>query len=118
MALCTLPLALVPTWGAAGAGFLSSTVFFSLTVGPVRVFSQRLVAPRWRATMASAFMTGAALAFAVVALIGGYAIVALGYLALFLVAAGLMAAGGAIFWFWFRVPRGEFARQAAHEAGD
>ena len=118
MALCALPLALVPTWGAAGAGFVSSTLFFSLTVGPIRVFSQGLVAPRWRATMASAFMMGAALAFAAVALIGGYAIVTMGYQALFLVAIGLMAAGGIVFWFWFRVPRGESTHQPAAEVGD
>jgi MFS family permease len=107
MALCTLPLALVPHWTAAGFGFASATSFFSMTSGPVRVFSQELVAPRWRATMASAFMMGAGLAFSVVSLVGGYAIVTLGYNTLFLVATGLMAAGGLFFWFVFRVRRGE-----------
>jgi predicted MFS family arabinose efflux permease len=117
-ALCTLPLALVPTWGAAGISYVTSAIFFSVTVGPVRVFSQSLVAPRWRATMASAFMMGAALAFAVVAFIGGYAIVTLGYQALFLVAASLSAASGFVYWFWFRVPRGEQDRQSRPRIGD
>jgi MFS family permease len=111
MALCTLPLALVPHWTAAGAGFVSSTVFFAMTTGPMRVFSQELVAPRWRATIASAFMMGAGLAFSIASLLGGYAIVNFGYGLLFLTGAALIAAGGLIFWFFFRIPRGEFAHQ-------
>jgi MFS family permease len=107
MALCTLPLALVPHWTAAGLGFVGSTASFLTTVGPIRVYSQELVAPRWRATMASAFMMGAGLAFSGMSLVGGYVIVALGYRTLFLAGAGMMAAGGLLFWSYFRVPRGE-----------
>lgn len=107
MALCTLPLALVPHWTAAGLGFVGSTASFLTTVGPLRVFSQELVAPRWRATMASAFMMGAGLAFSGMSLVGGYVIVALGYRILFLAGAGMMAAGGLLFWSYFRAPRGE-----------
>jgi MFS family permease len=107
MALCTLPLALVPHWTAAGLGFVGSTASFLTTVGPIRVFSQELVAPRWRATMASAFMMGAGLAFSGMSLVGGYVIVTLGYRTLFLAGAGMMAAGGLLFWSYFRVPRGE-----------
>jgi predicted MFS family arabinose efflux permease len=109
MALLLLPLALVPQWAAAGLGFVSSTALFSVTVGPIRVFSQELVAPRWRASMASAFMMGAGLAFSMVSLAGGYAIVALGYRAVFLAAAGLAAAGGLLFFAYFHVPRGEMS---------
>jgi MFS family permease len=112
MAICLLPLALVPHWAPAGLGLVSSTTLFSATVGPIRVFSQELVAPRWRASMASAFMMGAGLAFSAVSLLGGYAITAFGYKTLFLVAAGLMAAGGLFFWGYFRVPRGELARES------
>jgi MFS family permease len=110
MALCTLPLALVPHWTAAGLGFVGSTASFLTTVGPIRVFSQELVAPRWRATMASAFMMGAGLAFSGMSLVGGYVIVDLGYHTLFLAAAGMMAVGGLLFWSYFRVPRGEQRR--------
>jgi Na+/melibiose symporter-like transporter len=115
MALCTLPLALVPQWGAAGVGFVSSTIFFAMTTGPIRVFSQELVAPRWRASMASAFMMGAGLAFAAASLVGGYAIVAWGYNIVFLVGAGTVAVGGVMFWSLFRVARGELARQPLPE---
>ena len=112
MALGALPLALLPHWASAGLGFVGSTAFFSMTVGPLRVFSQEIVAPRWRATMASAFMMGAGLAFSAVSLLGGYVIVALGYRSLFLVAIGLVATGALLFWSWFRVPRGEMALQS------
>ena len=111
MALCTLPLVLIPRWPAAGLAYISSSAMFSLTVGPLRVFSQELVAPRWQATMASAFMMGAGLAFATVSLAGGYVIVELGYRALFLVAIGLIAAAVLFFCFYFRIPRGEMARR-------
>jgi MFS family permease len=115
MALSVLPLALVPQWGVAGLGFVSASAWFSVTVGPIRVFSQELVAPRWRAAMASAFMLGAGLAFAGVSLAGGYMIVTLGYPSLFLIAAGLAAAGALLFWSCFRTPRGEMARPSAPE---
>ncbi len=115
MALCALPLALIPHWGAAGLGFASSAALFSVTVGPIRLFSQELVAPRWRASMASAFMMGAGLAFFAASLAGGYAIVVLGYRTLFLVATGLMAGGALLFWLCFRMPRGEMARRSMPE---
>jgi predicted MFS family arabinose efflux permease len=59
--------------------------------------------------MASVFMMGAGLAFSSVSLLGGYAIAAVGYQTLFLIAAGLMAGGGVFFWWYFRLPRGELA---------
>lgn len=113
LAVCTLPLALVPHWTMAGASFVSSAILFSMTVGPIRLFSQELVARPWRITMASGFMLGAGLAFAAMSLAGGYAIVTLGYRTLFCIGAGLTAVGGICFGLYFRVPRGEFARLSA-----
>ena len=115
---CILPLALVPHWAMAGAGFVSSAILFSMTAGPLRIFTQELVARPWRITMASGFMLGAGLAFAAISLAGGYAIVALGYRTLFLIGAGLTAAGGICFGLYFRVPRGEFARLPATEPAE
>ncbi|MGD9144328.1 MAG: MFS transporter [Anaerolineae bacterium] len=115
MALFALPLALIPHWAAAGFGFISSAAFFSMTVGPMRLYSQELVAPRWRATMAASFMMGAGLAFSAVSLAGGYVIVAFGYEALFLGAMALMAACGLLFWALFRVPHGKLAPQPSPE---
>jgi MFS family permease len=70
MALCILPLALIPHWTAAGLGFVSSGALFSTSIGPIRVFSQELVTPEWRPAMASAFMMGAGLAFSGMPLLG------------------------------------------------
>jgi MFS family permease len=113
--VATLPLALIPHWPAAGLGYLGSTACFLLTTGPFRVYSQELVTPRWQTTMASAFMMGAGLAFSVMALVSGYAITALGYRPIFLAAAGLVAASALVFGAYFRVPRGEMARQLVLE---
>jgi MFS family permease len=118
MALCMLPLALVSRWPAAGLAYIGSSAMFSLTVGPLRLFSQELVAPRWQATMASAFMMGSGMAFATLSLAGGYVIVALGYRTLFLIATGLIAAAILLFWFYFRIPRGEMVRLMLSEGGE
>ena len=118
MALCILPLALIPHWAAAGLGFISSGVLFSTSIGPIRVFSQELVTPDWRSTMASAFMMGAGLSFSGMSLLGGYAITSLGYRPLFLIGTVLGTAGAFLFWFCFRVPRGELARQPVPGSGE
>ncbi len=118
LALFTLPLALIPRWPVAGLAYICSSAMFSVTVGPLRVFSQELVAPRWQATMASAFMMGAGLAFATVSLAGGYLIEEAGYRTLFLLSAGLIAAAVLFFWFCFRLPRGEMARPAVPGSGE
>jgi MFS family permease len=118
MALCVLPLALVPRWTMAGLGFAASNVLFSTTAGPFRVFSQELVAPRWQVTMASAYMMGAGLSISASSLVGGYVIANLGYRALFFIAIGMMAIAAFLFWFWFRMPRGELASQPVPESGE
>jgi MFS family permease len=102
MAVFLLPLALVPSWAAAGVGLAGSTAFFMMTAGPLRMFSQEVVPPRWRAVMASAFMLGNGLALSAASLAGGYIIAGLGYQALFLAAAGLSGAGALLFWLRFR----------------
>jgi predicted MFS family arabinose efflux permease len=112
MALCMLPVALIPRWGAAGTGFISSTALFYLTMGPMRLFSQELVAPRWRSTMAAAFMLGAGLGFSVTAWTGGRLIPVIGYQPLFLAGTVLVATSALLFWTVFRVPRGEIANAA------
>ncbi|MFN2244301.1 MAG: hypothetical protein ACK2U2_18560, partial [Anaerolineae bacterium] len=71
-----------------------------------------------QATMASAFMMGSGMAFATLSLAGGYVIVALGYRTLFLIATGLIAAAILLFWFYFRIPRGEMVRLMLSEGGE
>ena len=118
MALLTLPLALIPRWPAAGLAYISSSAMFAVTVGPLRLFTQELVAPRWQATISSAFMLGSGVAFAALSLAGGYTIVTLGYRALFLAAAGLVVAAILVFQFYFRVPRGEMARRTLPDSSE
>ncbi len=112
IAVSMLPLALIPHWGAAGLGFMGVTAFFSATTAPFRVFSQEIVSPGWRTTMAGALMMGAGLSFSAMALGGGYAIASLGYRGLFLASAGLTVFGALLFWAYFRVPRGELASRS------
>lgn len=112
VALCMLPLALIPQWWAAGAGFMGSIAMFSVSTGPIRVYSQELVDRRWWGVMSGAVMMGSGLGIAVMTLIGGYAVALVGYRVLFLVGAGLVAAGALIFWAYFRVPRGELAHRS------
>jgi predicted MFS family arabinose efflux permease len=118
LALCMLPLALVPNWVVAGLAFVGMSSLFALTTGPVRVFSQELVTPAWRAAMSASMNIGVGLSIAVMSLWGGFAIAALGYRSLFLVAAGLTVAGALIFGFYFRVPRGEMALAPETEDSD
>jgi predicted MFS family arabinose efflux permease len=118
MALFALPLALVPHWAAAGIGFAGTTALFFMTSGPIRMFSQELVAGRWRAAMASSFMLGNGLALSAAALAGGYIIVSLGYPALFLVATGLMGAGALLFWSRFHSSGSEGAGQPLAKVGE
>jgi len=107
MALSMLPLALLPHLTAAGAGFIGVTACFAVTTGPLRMYSQEIVAPGWRGAMSGALMTGVGLINAAMALGGGYAIATVGFRGMFLLGAALTVAGALLFWVYFRVPRGE-----------
>jgi MFS family permease len=107
IALSILPLALVRHWSAAGLGFAGMTALFALTTGPIRAYSQEIVVPQWRGAMSGAVLMGVGLTYALMALIGGYSIAALGYRGVFLAGAGLTAIGALLFWAVFRVARGE-----------
>jgi len=115
IALSLLPLALIPHPGAAGISYVGVTALFSLTTAPMRVFGLDLVSPRWWLAMSAAMMMGVGLSVAAMALGGGYAIVALGYRALFLAAAGVSVVGALLFWAYFRVPRGEFRKRSVSD---
>ncbi len=117
-ALSLLPLALIPHWGAAGLGVVGLSALNSMTGTPFRVFTQEIVEPRWRAAMSGALMTGAGLSVAVMASGGGHLVTAMGFSGLFLVAAGLVVVGTALFWATFCAPRSKPARlEAIQQAG-
>jgi MFS family permease len=96
----TLPLALVPISSVVGVSFVGHSIFFYLTAGPMRLFSQQEVDEPWRTSMASAFMLGASLGFSALSYAGGYLIAGAGYRALFLVSAGLTLISAIAFWLY------------------
>ena len=110
--LCILPVALIPHWFAAGVGFVLASAFAMMRFATFVVYQQEMVAVRWRALMSGAGNMAAGASFAAAALVGGYMIPLVGYSRLFLLATGLLAAGSLLFWAYFRVPRGEYARSA------
>ena len=107
--LLILPLALLPHWAAAGLGFVGLSAFSSIAITAMRVYSQEAVSPAWRFAMSGALVMGAGLSASAMAFGGGYLIPSIGYSGLFLAGAGLTVAGAALFWGYFRVPRGELA---------
>jgi predicted MFS family arabinose efflux permease len=113
MALSLLPIALPPHWAGAGIGFIGMSALFSLTGPTIAVFSQQLVAPRWRSLMMGISGLTMGLGYGGAALAGGYMIAGLGYVALFLCGAGAMLGSAVALWSYFRVPRGELARSGA-----
>jgi MFS family permease len=111
MAAGLIPLALVAHWSAAGIGFVVVSALFSIASTSFTIYSQEIVAARWRATMAGVTNMAAGLSRAGMAATGGYVIAALGYRTFFLSGACLTATGALLFWRVFRVPRGEYARR-------
>ncbi len=66
-----------------------------------------------RALMNGATNMTLGLSWSAMSLGGGYIAAGLGYPTLFLTGAAVTVAGALLFWAYFRVPRGEFARAAA-----
>ena len=105
MAAATLPLALVPHWAAAGAGFTVITALLSLTMPAIMVYSQEAVPPGARSLIAGAMNMAAGVGLAPSALSGGILIEAAGYRAQFLAAAALSAVSAVLFAAFFRMAR-------------
>jgi predicted MFS family arabinose efflux permease len=112
VACSLLPLALVPHQAVAGFCYITIIAIAVLTNPAYNVFSQDLVAPPWRPTMSGAMFMAFGLSVSVVALGGGYLAGAVGYSAVFLLAALFTVSGGIFFLFYFRKPRGELAHVA------
>jgi Na+/melibiose symporter-like transporter len=110
VAFALLPLALIPHWAAAGAGYLGASVLAGIVTAAIFVYGQGLVPPSWHAVMSGAIWMGVGIGGAAIVIGGGRIIATSGYAALFLIAAGITAVGGLLFWSYFRVPRGELAR--------
>lgn len=106
VALALLPLAYIPTWGAAGLGYIGAIAFTSIRYPAFLIYMMDLIPTRYRSVMAGASETSAGLSFAVMALAGGYLIASQGYQNLFLLGAGETVLGTLIFWGYLRTRKG------------
>jgi MFS family permease len=114
MALCLLPMALLPHWLAAGGGFIGVVMLASFSRPAFILFQQESVRPRWRTAMSGTTGTASGLGFAVAAFGGGYLVTAAGYRDLFLVGAAVSLAGMLMFWAYFIAP----SRRETEETSD
>ena len=109
-----LPLALLPFWGAAAAGFIGITAAASIRYPAFLVYTMEMVTEEQRPTMSGLSEMTAGIAFSSMALIGGYVITNIGYTAHFLIGAGAVSLGTLVFAVYFRKPRGVAARATVH----
>jgi MFS family permease len=114
--LVLLLFALVPHWTVAGLGFLGMAAMNSMTNPAFDLYHQGIVAPRWRGAMSGVRMASMQVGRSASVLGGGFIITALGFRSFYLIGAGLAAASALLFWAYFRVPRGEYARQKLPKA--
>ena len=102
MSLSLLFLALTASWIPAGLGYIGILATQSIGGPAYAVFSQSLVSPDRRPSMAAANMTAEGTSGLAIALSGGYAVTVLAYRSPFLIAAALTAGAALLFWTAFR----------------
>ena len=96
-----LPLIFVAHWWAVGVGYMILMGAVSLNNPTFLVFSQSVVAPRWRTTIASTISMSIGIAVALTSFGGGYIITTYGYQTLFVIGAVAGLLGAAIVWWSF-----------------
>ena len=104
-----LPLALIPHWAAAAAGFTIGRAFSSMADTALVVFQMAVVTPRYRAMISGLSLTAGGLSWGLMAGVSGYLVAGAGYAWLFLTAAACLALSAAVFSAYFRRPRGELS---------
>jgi len=109
--------ALVPHWVAMGASRIILSCAYWVMYAVLAMYSLELVRPEWRATMSGATSLALGLGRGAASFAGGYIIAGWGYAALFAMGAAFALAGGALFWGYFRAPRGELRGAAAAAGG-
>jgi predicted MFS family arabinose efflux permease len=117
--LFLLPLAFIPTWWAAGIGYMGVMAGSSIRYTSFLIYVMSMIKPEQRSFMSGINEMTAGLSFAGMALIGGYIIVNQGYQTLFLLGAALTFVGTLIFWGYFRtIPAGIALESGVKVAGD
>lgn len=101
-ALCLLPIALVPYWWAAAAGYVGALAVTNLRFTAFIVHILLLVPRKHQAIMAGAGETAAGFSFAFMALGGGYIATLFSFRELFLLGATLSGLGTVLFWMHLR----------------
>lgn len=101
-ALCVLPIALVPHWGAAAFSFVSVVALSWIRYASSLVYFLELVPDEARATTSGVLEMAAGVCFTIVTFGGGLLIARYGYSSLFLAAAATTAVSAAAFWIFFR----------------
>jgi MFS family permease len=115
VAVSLLLIAFVPHWAAAGLGYIGFVALLSITSPICSILNQELVPPVWRPTMSGIVSMAIGLATAGMSLGGGYMIVGMGYQSIFLLSAAITLVSAAMFWLFFRIPRGELAKAEVTE---
>jgi MFS family permease len=112
ISVALLPLVLVPHWAPAAVGFAGAIAAATIVNTAVLVYSQGVVKSEWRSLISGALSMANGFGIAATSLGGSAIIGALGYRSFFGVSAALPLGAVVIFWGYFHVPRGEFARLA------
>jgi MFS family permease len=98
IALCLLPLALMPVWIAAGLGYMGVIVMASIARPVIQTIQMQVVSPDWRSLMSSITTLTASVSMAAVSYLGGVIIPTLGYSPFFM--GGAIITGSAVLFFW------------------
>jgi MFS family permease len=117
-ALSQALLAFIPLWAIAGFGFIGVYALFGIAQPVFVVYSQESITPEWRPVMAgyNSMAWGAGTSALVFG--GGYVVAAYGYSSLFSIGMIMAAASALIFFYYFRTPRGEYARISSQNTGE
>lgn len=101
-ALCLLPIALFPHWGAAAASFIGVVALSWVRYASSLVYFLELVPGEVRPTASGVLEMSAGICFTIVTFGGGLLIARYGYSSLFLAAAAMTALSAISFWLLFR----------------
>ena len=103
-------MGIVPHWGFAGLGFMGVIGMQSVVRAVANVVQMEIVSPGWRGVTSGIVSTAMGMGFSSMALGGGYLASSVGYRALFFASGAAVTLSASLFWFYFRTPRGEYAK--------
>ena len=111
IALSLVIMAFAPHWAGVSIGFIGVLGMLSVSRAITNVIYMEIVPDDWRSLTSGVTSSAMGIGFASMAYGGGFVITAFGYKTLFLIGACAVTFSTALFWFYFRTPRGEYARE-------